>query len=226
MQNGRGQLAEVYYETDRATGRVACPGTLVPSPGQYLLAAPQSLWGAEVVTALPLFTAGSASDGFLTASAIPEGWGAGMPLYLRGPLGHGFSLPASAKRVGFVAWEESPARLLALLPAALAQEAEVTLVCRTAPAGLAEEVEIQPLDALEEICRWADFLAMDIERDSLHALRQRMGRLQGKDVQVLVRTPVPCGAMAECGVCAVRMRRGWKMACKDGPVFDWRDLGD
>jgi NAD(P)H-flavin reductase len=41
---------------------------------------------------------------------------------------------------------------------------------------------------------------------------------------VLLRTQMPCGALAECGVCAVRTRGGWKMACKDGPVFDWREL--
>jgi hypothetical protein len=225
MHNGQGQLAEVYYETSRATGRIVCPSVLVPAPGQYLLAAPESLPGAEVITSVRLFSAGLSADGFRLASPIPEAWGAGMPLYLRGPLGHGFSLPAHALRVGLIAWEESPARLLALLPQALAQEAEVTLACRSLPAGLAEELEVQPLEALEEICRWADFLAVDVERDALHALKERMGYLRGPEAQVLVRAPMPCGAIAECGVCAVRSRRGWKMACKDGPVFDWRDLG-
>jgi len=42
--------------------------------------------------------------------------------------------------------------------------------------------------------------------------------------QVLVRTPVPCGGIAECGVCAVTLKSEWKLACKDGPVFDWGEL--
>jgi hypothetical protein len=30
--------------------------------------------------------------------------------------------------------------------------------------------------------------------------------------------------MADCGVCGVKGRRGWRLACKDGPVFDLNDL--
>jgi hypothetical protein len=30
--------------------------------------------------------------------------------------------------------------------------------------------------------------------------------------------------MGECGVCAVNLRKGYKLACKDGPVFDLRSL--
>jgi len=44
------------------------------------------------------------------------------------------------------------------------------------------------------------------------------------EAQVLVVTPMPCGGLAECGVCAFTTRRGWKMACKDGPVFDLSEL--
>jgi NAD(P)H-flavin reductase len=40
----------------------------------------------------------------------------------------------------------------------------------------------------------------------------------------LVVAPMPCGGLAECGVCAVTTRRGWKLACKDGPVFDLGEL--
>jgi hypothetical protein len=44
------------------------------------------------------------------------------------------------------------------------------------------------------------------------------------EAQALVITPMPCGGIAECGVCAVTARRGWKLACKDGPVFDLTEL--
>ena len=44
--------------------------------------------------------------------------------------------------------------------------------------------------------------------------------VMGGEAQALVRTPMPCGALADCGVCTVRTSRGPKLACKDGPVFD------
>ena len=40
--------------------------------------------------------------------------------------------------------------------------------------------------------------------------------------QALVTLPMPCGGLGECGACAVPIRRGWKLACQDGPVLDVR----
>jgi hypothetical protein len=44
------------------------------------------------------------------------------------------------------------------------------------------------------------------------------------EAQVLVRAPMPCGALAECGVCALTIRHEWKMICKDGPVFELNSI--
>jgi NAD(P)H-flavin reductase len=93
---------------------------------------------------------------------------------------------------------------------------------------LPHEVEIRPLTALREITPWADYVALDMPRESLPGLRQMLGlgeqaRVQ-LEAQVLIVTPIPCGGIAECGVCAVTIRHGWKLACKDGPVFDLQAL--
>lgn len=222
MHTGEGQLLELYYETERAAARILCPPRLIPAPGQYLLAHD----GSDAPLAVPVFPAGLAADGFLAAPSLPRAWTPGTQLHLRGPLGRGFSLPLTARRVALLAWDDSPARLLALLPAALKQDAAVTLVCQTAPRDLPPEIEVQPLQALAETLAWADFLAVDAGRESLPGLRSKLGERNqpSAEIQVLVRTQMPCGALAECGVCAVRIRGGWKMACKDGPVFDWREL--
>ncbi len=143
---------------------------------------------------------------------------------MRGPLGHGFQIPPASRRIALAAFDDPPERLLSLLPEALGQGAEVTLLCRPPIPELPEEIEVQPLELLKEICRWADFLAVDAQRISLPALNALLGRSPGVPTQVLVRTPMICGALAECGICAVRAGRRWKMACSDGPVFDWEEL--
>jgi hypothetical protein len=58
-------------------------------------------------------------------------------------------------------------------------------------------------------------------REMLAEQKQVWSRLE---TQVLIRAPMPCGALAECGVCAVVLRHEWKMACRDGPVFNLKDL--
>jgi hypothetical protein len=89
-------------------------------------------------------------------------------------------------------------------------------------------VEVQPLQAMLDIYQWADYAAFDVERENLNQLMEkfeRMGQAKGPhETQILIRAPMPCGALAECGICALAVRHEWKMICKDGPVFELEEL--
>jgi len=225
MKKGTGELIELYLEDGLTGGRLLCAQNLIPAPGQYLLAHDPA---SDALLPAPVFNAGSSSGGFLVAPSIPKTWQPGTTLSLRGPLGRGFTLPTSARRVALAVLGETSARLKPLLTAALEQGASVVLVSDLELTNLPPEVEIQSTAMLAEVAQWADYLAIDVEREMLPGLRQMLGiDEQSKvnfDAQVLVVTPMPCGGMADCGVCAVKVRRGWKMACKDGPVFDLNEL--
>jgi hypothetical protein len=236
MKQGLGELVELYLENELRGGRLLCPHSLIPAPGQYLLAQDPA---SDSLLPAPVFNAGSIPGGFLAAPPVPQTWQPGTTLSLRGPLGRGFSLPISARRVALVVLGETPARLRPLLMASLEQSAALVLVSDLDLPDLPPEVEIQPVSALAEVAQWADYLAIDIVRESLPGLREMLGlseqarageaqavsprRAPGPN-EVLVVTPMPCGGLAECGACAVTTRRGWKMACKDGPVFDLDEL--
>lgn len=229
MKTGQGQLYEIYLD---AGVRIICPPEMIPAPGQYLLASDAS----DSPLPVPLYYTDSAPEGsvmapwrhFLASPPIPETWRPGMQISLRGPLGRGFVIPASARKIALVAADDSPLRLRGLIKPSLKQGAAVVLVSDFAIDNLSDEVEAQPLSALSEIMAWADYVAFDVARANLFELREKLGRLNQlaavKDAQVLIRTAVPCGGVAECGVCAVSLKSGWMMACKDGPVFDIREL--
>jgi dihydroorotate dehydrogenase electron transfer subunit len=225
VQQDAGELVEIYLESEQTGGRVRCPQDLIPLAGQYLLAHDHA---SSAPLPVPIFTAGSVNGGFLTAPPIPPDWRPGINLSLRGPLGRGFSLPDSARCAGLVALGETAARLKPLLGNALGQGASVVLVSDLEFPDLLPEVEVRPLAALAEVANWADYLAFDASRESLTGLRERLGLGEQAEVkceaQVLVVTPMPCGGIAECGVCAVTLRRGWKFACKYGPVFKLSEL--
>jgi hypothetical protein len=218
-----GRLFERYLDDSRAAGRIACDPRLVPAPGQYLLA---HALASDSPLPVPVFSGGAAAGGFLAAPPLPAAWTPGTSLLLRGPFGRGFSLPASARRVALAALDSSPSCLLGLIPPALTQGASVVLVCDSPPADLPLSVEIQPRISLVDILAWADYLAIDVARDSAGDLRDMLGRnpKHPNAGQALVHAPMPCGGIAECGVCAVQVSRGWKMACRDGPVFDLDEL--
>ena len=222
MKNDKGTLKEVFLD---GSARIDCPPEMIPAPGQYLLAhAPAS----DSPVADSVFFSRSAPNGFIAAAPIPKLWMPGTALNLRGPLGHGFAIPITVRKIALIAFDDSPTRLLGLIPLALKQGAEVVLLCDSAVKDIPEVVEVQPLQAMQEILRWANFAAIDAARENLNQLREKMG--EGNQVwaqceaQALIRTQMPCGALAECGVCAVVIHHQWKMACKDGPVFDWKEL--
>jgi len=246
MHSGTGRIDETFiqaYPEVRGTGRAAritCAPNLVPAPGQYLLA--HAPCEPDAPLPHPVFLAASHPRGFYAAQPLPVAWTPGTELTLRGPLGRGFRLPASARRVTLAVFGGNPSRLLALLEPALAQKAEITLLAETIPSGLPPAIEILPLTTLAETVKWADYLAIDAPRAALAAIRDALRpdsrqsysgytpstannsplTMIGYATEILIETPLPCGGMAECGVCAVHARQGFLLACKDGPVFDLR----
>jgi NAD(P)H-flavin reductase len=221
MHTGKAQVEELLLEDGYRYVRVSCPPNLIPAPGQYVLASD----GSDAPLPVPLFYTDSAPQGFIAKVSAAAWWSPGLMLPLRGPLGRGFSLPLSARRVGLVAFDESPARLRGLIRPALKQDADVVLVSSFAPEGLPDDVEVQPLSALSDIFEWADYAAFDVARENLPLLKEQVGKQHRRmEAQVLIRTAIPCGGVAECGVCAVHFRHDWKLTCRDGPVFDWREF--
>lgn len=231
MRQAVGRLLEIELAGEAIAGRIACPDDLLPAPGQYLLATP--LDDPQTALAVPLFATGMSTGDGLIAAPIPRAWSPGTLLALRGPLGRGFKMPASARRVSLAAFGDTPTRLLPLVVQALGRHAAVSLYVDLLPddpvlRNLPPAVEISPLDNANEAAAWADFLAMDVPLSGLADLPLRIGlekdRGLGCEAQVLVWTGMPCGGLAECGACVVRTRKVWSLACKDGPVYNLNEL--
>ena len=218
MHAGKGQVVELILRGGLRHAHISCRSNLVPAPGQYLLASD----GSRSPLPDPVFYTDLAPSGFL-ASPVPESWMPGLEIHLRGPLGRGFVMPSAARKVALVPFAGSSTRLRPLIPPALNQGAAVVWVTDMTVDDLPDEVEVHPFSALEEISAWADWTAFDVDRVGLAGLRDGHEKnhllLARSEAQVLIQTPLPCGGIAECGACAVLVKSGWKLACKDGPVF-------
>jgi dihydroorotate dehydrogenase electron transfer subunit len=223
-------LEEIHAGPDGVEGILRCPPTLRPDAGQYLLA---HIAGGEDVLSTPVFVSGIREHGLQLAGPLPAAWTVGTRLAVRGPLGHGFKLPASAHHIVLASLTNHGSRLGLLVETALSQEAfaqEISIVfCGDSPAsGFPSAVEVLPLESLPDLLAWTDYFALDAAGDQASAIRKLLHLLPGQRcpalAQVLVETPLACGGLAECGLCAVETRRGWKLACEDGPVFDLDEL--
>lgn len=221
MRTGVGWVREVRIDYQgRLAAWIRCDPGLLPEPGQYLMG-----WNPldiEAPLAAELFPGKITEQGFL-ALEFPRNLEPGTALELRGPLGRGFRLPADIRRLALVAFSDGPDHLLPLADLALSRGAAVALYCDPPFPSLPSSIEVSPLDSLADALDWADFFAAGVSSDYLAELEKFLDnpfvskQLNG---QVLLRKSMPCGGLSSCGACAVAVKRGWKYACKDGPVFD------
>jgi NAD(P)H-flavin reductase len=223
MGHYSGRVMEIRLEAGgQREALIACPQEAIPQAGQYLFASDPDDPGE--VLGVPLFLAEKSAHGFWSAPSIPNLWRPGMNLELIGPLGHGFELPREVHRLGLVALGETVSRLIPLIGQIGQSRAGVTLFTDLPLPRMPTLLEAYPLASLLEVLDWPDFLAVDLPLQELAELRNMLGLLEGIRLtcpaQVLVTTSMPCAGLAQCGACAVPARRGWKLACEDGPVFD------
>jgi NAD(P)H-flavin reductase len=194
-------------------------------PGQYFQLLPDLKTAFLPATLWPIETSGSQLK--VIAESVP-GWNIGAEVHLRGPFGLGFRLPSSVMRVALVPFGRG--RALGLMPLArelLAQHKEVTLVSEMPPANLPPSIEVLPPEQIDEAKAWADALALICTIDEVAELKLWLGeRKLRQTAQVLIQSEMPCTGLANCGICSVKTKTGWKLACKEGPVFELEELGE
>jgi len=163
----------------------------------------------------------------------PTSWHPGCQITYRGPQGHGFSVPSILRRIALIGYDNHPSRLMPLVQLGLKMKADIVIagefhdkpdICKDIP----PQIELADTDQIPELLGWADLTAIDVPMAKLSQLNELTTQfdklIRGKNIQVLVHTSMPCGGIAECGICAVKTIRGYRLACQEGPVFDLADL--
>jgi dihydroorotate dehydrogenase electron transfer subunit len=212
--------------------RCAAPGSADP-----LLRRPLFLAGADgAAGTVELMVAGDERDAaWLAAQPV----GARLDLY--GPVGGGFAIDGRTRNLLLAGAGIALPALIALCRVATARGLGVVLLA-AAPAShlpppfiLPPDVEYQSSDEGEQglaallagAIGWADQLCLALD-DGLVATVSaavRAGKLRWERgfAQAILAGPMPCG-LGICQACAVETRDGQRLRCKDGPIFDLRDL--
>lgn len=227
MRFFQGRIQEIVLEaTGEASARIACPSAAVPAAGQYLMA--HAPFQSEVVLGNPLFSMRSLPGGFQCVPPVPESWQPGTLLSMRGPLGKGFQIPKGIGRLAVAALGDTFARLLPVAFETSQAGGAVASFFNGPLPVLPAAIEVYPVTDLPGVLGWADFLVLDLPLGDLASLRAllNMDEINGIPCpgQALLSSPMPCGGLADCGVCAIPTRKTWKLACKVGPVFNLNEL--
>lgn len=250
---GNEQVAEgVERRTGRSSSgswllRLQCPGIAGDAvPGQFVmvrcgedsvLPRPFSLHrvydGGEIALLYTVWTDGKGT-GWLSRRR------AGDRINLFGPLGNGFSVLPDARRLLLVAGGMGIAPLRFLADTASRQGKQVTLLMGApsagqllpfAPGGI-ETVKAtedgsagrkgQVTELMVDYIEQADQI-FSCGPAGMYRAMAGMRELQDKPVQVSLETRMACG-LGTCYGCTIRTRSGLAQVCRDGPVFDLRDV--
>lgn len=165
-------------------------------------------------------------------------------VYGWGPLGHGYSVRRTSQHLLLVAGGIGVAPLVWLADEAVAGGKSVTIVLGGRSAGqilpaalLPQEVEVVvttedgslgrrglATDAFVEHLAWCDQAFACGPNAMFRAMADAMRRANAqRPVQVLLEEGMGCGT-GICYGCAVETKRGMRLVCKDGPMFELRQV--
>jgi dihydroorotate dehydrogenase electron transfer subunit len=221
-------------------------------PGHMLLVRCAPPASSDPLLRRALFCAAADAHAGTVALFVPpdepgRAWLAAQPIGARidlyGLVGTPFTLAASTRHLLLVGNGAATPALALLAQHAVRQQCAVVCVALTTtplppPYLLPPDVEYHTVASADELAdtlrtgtpallAWADQLcAAGSETeltpliDAIHAIRLRWER---GFAQVALAGPIPC-SLATCLACMIETRAGARLRCKDGPVFDLRDL--
>ncbi len=128
--------------------------------------------------------------------------------------------PRIAAKRNAVLLDETPSAAQLFPPQGLPPDVEVRLFTQDGSLGQ----KGTSLDALPELAQWADRVyavgALEWYTALLRGLAEHRLRVRDKLAWGLVAQEImPCG-VGVCGGCAIETRRGYRLCCTQGPVFD------
>jgi len=166
----------------------------------------------------------------------------GDKLDIFGPLGNGFTISADAHNLLLVAGGIGIAPLVFLADGALKKGLAGRLLLGASTASQLYPQDLLPAgieliattedgsagtrgmitDLLYKYIDWADQL-FACGPVGMYRTMAKMPELKNKPVQVSLEVVMGCG-MGVCYGCTIKTRKGLKQVCKDGPVFDLKDI--
>lgn len=225
-----------------------CPAARAARPGQFVMALRSPGHDPYLRLALPIHRIGQEMLSLLLdqedagqRALVKREIGASLDLL--GPLGHGFEIASGAQRLLLIAQGAGIVPLVGLAEQALATGRQVALVAlaeraeRLYPAellarGIEYQGRVQEPGAsnsamLADLLRWADQICAAGSAALYQELRQEIARRPARPrsgaAQVYWPGRIGCG-LGLCQSCAIETKRGIKLVCRDGPVFDLFDL--
>ncbi|MEI8132574.1 MAG: hypothetical protein WCG34_09080 [Leptolinea sp.] len=223
MKKLDGYLTKIWHDAKAACFEFETTSVISIQAGQFMM-----VRGVDDILPIPVYPSGTLNGTFTSMSSAGRHWKVGDQLSISGAHGKGFNIPSVSRKLLIISSTSTPLRLIPLATQIIAMGGEVALYAGIIPEHIPAEMELLSKDQLGEAIAWADCIIGDVRQKSLTKWKDLFSglniSLHGREIQILVDTPLVCAGASDCGICAVKTKHGWKHACSDGPVFLLDDL--
>jgi NAD(P)H-flavin reductase len=156
----------------------------------------------------------------------PLKWQLGKKLYVRGPIGNGFNPIGSEGKILFIIPGEPIGSLQSLIVDAIQSQKNVAIMCTDFEWQIHPEVEIISFEDYEYAINWADYIYIECAKNELTTISEIISLIKKHCIpaEIFIFAPVLCGGNADCMVCTVHKKSGYRQICKEGPVISVEEL--
>ena len=173
----------------------------------------------------PVYFVSSQEDHFFLRPEESR-WELGDLVTLKGPIGSGFSDLSLYQNILLINFGMDTGVLSAVSEVGLKANKNIAISTTNHDIQFPPSVEIILPGSIEESIEWADFIAVDIDRDNLPIKIELFSKIElvNTPCELLIYCPILCSGNADCMVCTVNTKQGKVKTCKLGQVFDLKSL--
>ena len=175
---------------------------------------------------IPLTFIKKQNDQFWYACDKPIQWQIGKEISVRGPIGKGFHPIDREGKILFIIPGELFGSLRPLIDDAIQSKKNVAIFCKNIDWQIHPDAEIILIEDLDFAINWTDFIYLECARNELKNILDIINLIKERRIpsEIFVHTPILCGGNADCMVCAVKTKSGYRRICKDGPIISIEEL--
>ncbi len=161
---------------------------------------------------------------FTSATSIQ--WQIGKNILVRGPIGNGFHPIGRYGKILFIVPGEVIGSLQPLIDIAIQSQKSLAISNKNNNWRIHPEAEIILIEDIDFAISWADFIYLECARNELKNFQDLINKIKHHHTpsEIFIYSPVLCGGNADCMVCSVLTKSGFRRICKDGPVLPIEEL--
>lgn len=148
-------------------------------------------------------------------------WEIGDDLIIHGPIGEGFRSILRYQNLLLIDLESENRSLYSLMEAGLNEGKNIVYSAKETEFPIPASVEIIPNSLTGETLFWADFIAVEVNREKLSLYEDLFIQIMNMniDCDVMVHCPILCYGKSDCMVCTIKSKNGWVKTCQQGQVI-------